>query len=643
MEMKEFLNNTGRIIVLPGPNNERVQFSKFQKKILPAWYSKYVPKYLKEVRKIDTPQKIPVEMKPIKPARVVSQVSKTVLESAQKRINKIQEQKERRKQVSVARAAAISARGTNRTHRGNRAVVRPRILGSASARGSAATQQYRDMVEKLKIPVSNDIGVGILSFNRLDAIKRLVNSIRAHTDLNRTTVFISDESTDNKVKEYLKTIKDMVVLENKGRLGIAGNTNRLMRCLERFNFKILLNDDIEVMCDGWENIYANAMQGTGIHHFCFRQSGVYGAKDNDGIISTINGYKISTIKDKPQGAVIAYDHEAFKKVGYFDEMFGIYGMEHVDWSNRVIMSQIQRPGFHDVLGSDKFYKLHNTKSSVEDRNKHLSASRKKYNEVKGKKNRIFVNASDRSVVEGVTYVVPFRGAERANAIKVVLLNLKAQKFPVIDIIMVEQDFERINNMKSLSSVRYFLAKSSTKNQPFTKSLAFNKGVTNAKFEKVILHDADMVVQSNYTEKMSQLLDKHDGVHIGKIVLYLDNKSTNMIFTKGKLDKELLVERAVGYFEGGSLGCLKNIYYKIGGFNESFIGYGCEDCEFFARLASTPKFYNNRSINLIHLWHGRTAGWKNHHNENKALEARIYGIPMAERIQKQRKVFMSKYS
>jgi GT2 family glycosyltransferase len=641
MEMIEFLNRTGRIIVLPGPNNERVQFSKFQKKILPVWYSKYVPKYLQEVRKIGAqPENVPVELRPVRPKQITM---KTAAVTAQQRMDKIQERKRKQKQLSVARAAAISAKGVQRQHKGNHAVARPRILGSASAVGSAATKQYQEIIQKLKVPISNDIGVGIMSYNRLDSIQRLVNSIRKNTDLNRTTVFISDESTDQKVKDYLKTITDMVVLDNKNRIGIAGNTNRLMRCLARFQYKIIMNDDIEIMARGWENVYANAMGGTGIHHFCFRQAGVYGAKDHDGAVSTVGGFKISTIKDKPQGAIIAYDHEAFKKVGYFDEGFGIYGMEHVDWSNRIIMSGIQKPGFHDIIGSDKFFKLHNTKSAVEDRSKHLSASRRKYKELKHKHGRIHVDAGAKSEVsEGVTYIVPFRGMNRANAIKVVLLNLKAQRFPIIEIIMVEQDFERRNNMKSLDSVKYLLAKSYTSGQPFTKSLAFNQGVKNASFRKLILHDADMIVQDDYTIQMSRLLDVHDGVHIGKTVHYMSNKSTDQIYAKAMLTGDMVAERVVGYFEGGSLGCLRDNYIKIGGFNEAFIGYGCEDCEFFARLAASPKFFNNRSVNLIHLWHGRTQGWKEHHNKNKLLESKLYSTPMAERIKNQRRVFLEKY-
>ena len=58
------------------------------------------------------------------------------------------------------------------------------------------------------------------------------------------------------------------------------------------------------------------------------------------------------------------DTLAEKIVGYFDENFGKYGMEHVDWSHRVSMSKIQPAGYHDVDGSELFFKICNHESAV---------------------------------------------------------------------------------------------------------------------------------------------------------------------------------------------------------------------------------------------------------------------------------------
>lgn len=645
--MIEYLNPSGRIIILTGPKGERVEFKKFERKVLEPYYKRYVPRYIKVVKEITAPPKIPVPPPSIAPKPIVTsrtvqrQPQPDLMAAAQERLRQAREREERRKHMAIVRDTAAAVRNnkgriTTQTKR--------KIVGSTNMRGGVATQHYEEITQKLSFPVSNDIGVGILSYNRLDCLKRLVSSIRHFTNLKRTTVFISDESDNAAVKEYLKSINDMVVLQNKERLGVAGNTNRLMRCLARFNFKIILNDDVEVLNSGWENVYTNAMLGTGIHHFCFRQPGVYGAKPNDERIQQINNFKIKTITEKPHGAVIAYDDLAFKKVGFLDERFGMYGMEHVDWSHRVQMAGIQPAGYHDILGSDHFFKIHNDKSAVEHRTEHLSSSRVIYDQVKKDKNRIYVEPSAKSDVPGVTYVVPFRGLDRSNAIRVVALNLKAQAYPVIEIIMVEQDDKQTQgNLSPFKSIKYVLAKNWVVGQAFTKALACNVGVANATQDKLIIHDADMVVERGYTARMAELLDNYNAVHIGKNVVYLSKPACEKIYKTCSFTPDLSVERTVGYYEGGSLGCRFNVYVNIGGFDERFIGYGCEDTEFFARLSSVERFYNTRSVDLIHLWHSRTNGWKNHHDRNKDIEKRAYATPMTQRIGILFKTFKEKYN
>jgi predicted glycosyltransferase involved in capsule biosynthesis len=141
----------------------------------------------------------------------------------------------------------------------------------------------------------------------------------------------------------------------------------------------------------------------------------------------------------------------------------------------------------------------------------------------------------------------------------------------------------------------------------------------------------MVVHDYYTALMSHLLDKYNGVHIGKTVLYLSEESTNKIAKTGTVTGGLRVDRSVKYFEGGSLGIRQKTFVTIGGFNESFIGYGNEDTEFYNRLSHVEKFHNNRHIDLIHLYHTRTLGWKGLHEKNKKIERELLRQPMVKRL------------
>ena len=169
-----------------------------------------------------------------------------------------------------------------------------------------------------------------------------------------------------------------------------------------------------------------------------------------------------------------------------------------------------------------------------------------------------------------------------------------------------------------------LIKNWQKNMHFCKSVAFNSGVSVAKFEKLILHDADMLVGSDYFKTLSVLLDSHESAHIGKTVCYMERGSTDTIVKKQSADKDtILSDRIINYYEGGSFGIRRKAYHRIGGFCEDFIGYGCEDTEFFKRMANGTKNFNVRSIALFHLWHDRTAGWIEKHDTNKAIQAKMF--------------------
>jgi len=603
----EFFNPAGHEISLPGQDGTPIKFVKFEKKLLPGWYKRYVPRYLRVIKVIADDQRRPrVQTIPI------GQNRRPVQNVPQPNIQKPTRMKVRLPTAQVPQRTPVSRRN---------------VVGRVSQQSESATTYLREFVSKTTIPISNDIGVGILSYNRQGSLQRLVDSIRRTTNLAKTTVFISDESTDQATKQYVRGIKDMVVLDNSERLGIAGNTNRLMRCLERFRYKIILNDDVEMLQKGWESIYVMAIQKGNFHHFCMRQPGVYGAGE-DGAVSETNGVKIWTVKEKPHGAVLVYDHECFAKVGFFDESFGLYGMEHVDWSNRVALSGIQPPGYHDVLGSANFIKIHKEPSAVESRSARLSEARRKFDELTQNKSRVYVNASEKSVVPKVSFIIPFRGLERTGAIGVVLQNIKGQHFPAIEIVMVEQDNSTKTSIPEFETIKYVLARGE---KDFCKAQAFNQGVASTTCNKLILHDADMIVQADYASQMSKLLDEYEAVHIGKTVVYLDLASTTRLVNEKQMNNQLSAERSVGYFEGGSLGCTFNTYVRCGGFYEEFVGYGCEDCEFYDRLIRTSKSFTTRSLDLVHLWHGRASQWHQRHEQNKDLDRKLRIMLLQNRV------------
>lgn len=618
-KMVEYLNPKSHTIQLTSPDRKVIKIPAKSKIILSDWYLNYCPKYLRVVRMIG-------ENKALTPKNINKPKYTPTNKSRQNRVpqrpkkrtpaSTRRERLNRKEKVKVQVPNKIKGKAANRN----------KVVGKRSKENT--NHLFQKACRTNEWSISNNIGIGILSFNRLKSLQRLISSIRQNTDLNRTTVFVSDESTNKDVVDWLSKQTDIVVLTRQKRLGVAGNSNRLLKCLSRFKYGILLNDDVEILQPGWETFYCNAAEATNYHHFCYHQVGIYGAKKPQKV-TNFGGHRINTITERPHGAVMFYTNELFNKIGYFDEQFGYYGMEHVDWSTRASQAGFQPQGYHDVAGSNRYFKMHQEKSVVPQRTAELAKARNLYKNISSP-SRVYVKASTATEVPSITTVIPIRNIGRGEAVKTVVNSIRSQLFPNIEIIIAEQDETKNPQVSKLGPCKYLLAKSKYSAQPFTKAMAFNLGVANATNPKIVLHDADIVPQRNYVNKIYSILDSHDGVHIGAKVLYINEASSRQINRLAKIDPKKECERVVTYFEGGSLACTKKAYFSCGGFNEIFEGYGIEDCDFFDRLKYNTKFYNERSEDFVHLWHGRTTGWQRYHRRNKQIGKQIrtqYSLPV----------------
>lgn len=598
----EYYNPHPYRIILTNERGERVVVQGYKRVVLDESF-KVPPKTLKPISddspifSAQTAKKIKTIQKSKKPAKPAS-ARKVIVKETKKTASKP-------KRINTKREKTV------RLSQGSRRA----IVGRSVASSVAASNNFRHAISKNRVTISNNVAIGILSYNRLDCISRLLTSIRKYTDLDRVTVFVSDESSNQEVKKYLRQQDDIVLIDNDHRLGVAGNSNRLLKCLSRFKYCFLLNDDVEIKSQKWIDFYIDAHKRSKIHHFCFRQYGLIGAGPSEGKITSFNGVKVQVIDKKPHGAALFFTHDAFNRVGYFDEGWGSYGMEHVDWSNRVGLSGLQDMGFFDVLGSNEHLSIINAPCSTSKAK--LGSLKVQYDKVKNDTNRVWVDHSDNIVLPSISYVIPIRDIGRSVSVETVVNNIRAQKFPVINITLVEEDSHKKVRSDHIKPINYKFVQAHGTH--FNKSKAFNAGVLLAADARLVLHDADILVQDDYTSKVYDLLNIYDGIHIGRDVLYFSNDYTEKINTRGKVAADGQCINQVAYFEGGSIACTKKAYFKVGGFNESFIGYGIEDCDFFARLRDhCNQFYNIRTETFYHLFHGRTPGWQQCHETNKML-------------------------
>lgn len=566
--MPEYVNPNAYTVHLPGPDGKIVKVRGRQSIVLDEFFDRYRARGFIRLKTESssvpaTPNaKTDKARARIQVNRKQSTVPSNTTKSAAERARK------RRKAVDKARKIVrkkVIQKNKPNSRRGKKFVVGRRLAIDA-------TELLNKNLKEACYPISNNIGVGILSYNRPESLRRLIQSITKHTDLRCTTVFVSDDgSTNNELIKYLAELRknpNITVLNNTQNVGIAGNSNRLIRCLSRFKYGLLLNDDVEILKPKWEYFYVEALQKTGMHHFQHRQPDVYNAKMGE--LINKNDVDLRVVNERPHGAILAFTRDVLVKCGYFDENYGQYGMEHIDWSMRPHEFGLQAEGFYDVEGSDDYFKVHADKSAVNDRTTELRESRKTF---ELRRPGVRVGPTEKSIVPELTYVVPFRNIEREHSILTVIKNIRAQRFPVIHTILVEQDTHTKINISNFEPIHYYIA-AEAHNKLFNKSKAFNLGVASATSDRLILHDADMLVPGTYSAKVYETLSSWESCHLGGVVIYSSKDATNIINQTGIVETNSGCDRVVGYFEGGSIACTADAYWKVGGFNEDFWGYGC---------------------------------------------------------------------
>ncbi len=234
-----------------------------------------------------------------------------------------------------------------------------------------------------------------------------------------------------------------------------------------------------------------------------------------------------------------------------------------------------------------------------------------------------------NIKEGISIVIPFRSdafMHRLKNINICINNILSYKILPIEIIISEESEEitknlslyNINNSNYVDIVHVHTKSSSRK---FNKCAAVNVGVLKAKYERIIMNDADILFPVNYLEKVSNAFDNgYDSCFFGKEIynIVVDKRKFNFY---GKIRKD--------YFSGGSIAFSKKSFLDIGGMCEDFLGYGSEDCEFWTRITSLTKLLEQRDTVFLHLDHPRDSVL----TENGKIYDEIINTPMDIRILK----------
>jgi hypothetical protein len=197
----------------------------------------------------------------------------------------------------------------------------------------------------------NNIGVAIITFNRPDYYKKVLDNIPKNKI--KCLVIVNDGKTP-----YANESDGDYVIKNNEQLGVSISKNKALKILiEKFNCEhlFLIEDDVLIQNENVFDEYINTANTFGIHHLNYEK--VAGnEKTLKYSYKAPSGHSIG-LYHNPQGAFSYFNANIIKKLGYFDENY-INAFEHIDIEYSLSKNNVA-PNFWyfpDVLNSDQYLK-----------------------------------------------------------------------------------------------------------------------------------------------------------------------------------------------------------------------------------------------------------------------------------------------
>ena len=205
----------------------------------------------------------------------------------------------------------------------------------------------------------------------------------------------------------------------------------------------------------------------------------------------------------------------------------------------------------------------------------------------------------------VSFIIGHRGKSRLPHLLATLASIAAQSGVMLEVIVVDQAEGREVRSALPAWIRYCHTPPPDSQMPYCRSWAFNVGARLARGRLLIFHDNDLVIPREYAQQAwLRFQEGYDVINLKRFIFYLTEKATHDFMVSSRtphIPAEAplsIMQNAEG---GGSLAVSRQTYNELGGFDESFIGWGGEDNEFWDRCR-TRTVWNFGNIPLIHLWH-----------------------------------------
>jgi hypothetical protein len=212
-----------------------------------------------------------------------------------------------------------------------------------------------------------------------------------------------------------------------------------------------------------------------------------------------------------------------------------------------------------------------------------------------------------STAPEVSFLIGHRGSERLPHLLATIESIAAQRDAGIECIVIEQDAQSRLKGQLPAWVR-LVHTPAPADMPYCRSWTFNVGAAHARAPVLVLHDNDMLVPQDYAAQIRERIARgFQAVNLKRFVFYLTGDHTRAYLEGRASLVDAAPEAVVQNLEaGGSVAITREAFERIGGMDESFVGWGGEDNEFWER-AGTLKVWPWANLPIVHLWHAAQPG------------------------------------
>jgi hypothetical protein len=203
----------------------------------------------------------------------------------------------------------------------------------------------------------------------------------------------------------------------------------------------------------------------------------------------------------------------------------------------------------------------------------------------------------------ISFVIPHRGRERLPLLVRTIESILGQRGAEVECIVVEQSPTReILPGELPAAVRHLHLVDPADPQPWRKSWALNRGVAESSADIVVCHDGDILVPESYAAEVVHALSSgFDVAHLQRFLFCLSESDSAKYLRDRELSTSFAPERVRQNWRGGTVAIRKKAYLAIGGHDESFVGWGGEDIEFYDRCRCLRQ-QRFGYLPFVHLWH-----------------------------------------